>query len=97
LRKERDRKTKEIPMANLDYGAITRHAMQFFAPRTKREREQQRDEWITYAMNVWGLTRDQARDAALAMLNMLNDSVIELAAQQETTIKLTQPVMPGFE
>jgi hypothetical protein len=46
---------------------------------------------------VWGLTRDQARDAALAVLNMLNDSVIELAAQQETTIKLTQPVMPGFE
>jgi hypothetical protein len=84
-------------MADLDYGVITRHAMQFFAPRAKREREQQRDEWITYAMNVWGLTRDQARDAALAVLNMLNDSVIELAAQQETTIKLTQPVMPGFE
>jgi hypothetical protein len=84
-------------MADLDYGAITRHAMQFFAPRTKREREQQRDEWITYAMNVWGLPRDQARDVALAVLNMLNDSVIELAAKAESKIKLTQPVMPGFE
>jgi hypothetical protein len=84
-------------MADLDYGAITRHAMQFFAPRTKREREQQHNEWITYAMNVWGLTRDQAHDTALAVLNMLNDSVIELTAEQEAKIRPTQPVMPGFE
>jgi hypothetical protein len=84
-------------MTRPDFAVIAQHAEKFFTPRTKREREQLRDEWITYAMNVWGITQGEAHDIAIATLKMLDNAVIQLTEQCETKIKLTQPVMPGFE
>jgi hypothetical protein len=84
-------------MTSHNYDEIFQHATGFLSPHTKRSREHLRDEWITYAMNVWGITKGEATDIAIAAMKSLDDAPTQSTTKRRTKNKWAQPVMLGFE